>query len=423
MQKMEINLVKLKKHGVFISVLYVEDDELIREQTKVFLKRFFPNIDVANDGAKGLELFKEKSYDLVITDINMPNMNGIEMIKSIRAIKPQQIVLVTSAYNDSEHLTQLINLEVMRFISKPFENKPFLIVLYKIVEELIHEREVQELERDLHLLTQRSQEIIDEINIGIVLIKDDKIELANKAFLKIGDFNSFETLVLEMPDIGVLFEDANHCINATSNAEFLLQTQTLKEDEKKVRIIKKSKTYEYKVSYKKMQGEDTHILTFTDITAIHNALFKDPHTNLPIRKFILEKLETFQKSTSKFVILLLSVKNFHNVIKWYGKNEAIDIEIAFANKLKTLKKRYLPNLFIGHFSQNQFLAIHYIDDSKKFYEEVQKITITSLHLQSTQDLSKIDFHLSCLYKEKEVDSDITLANLEIEIINEFETLS
>lgn len=162
----EINLVKLKNYGEDISVLYVEDDELIREQTKIFLARFFPKIEVAVDGKDGLDKFKIQKYNLVISDINMPNMNGIEMIKAIRELEPEQIVLVTSAYNDSEYLMQLINLEVMRFISKPFENKPFLIVLYKIVQELISKKEKQRLENELTLLSQRAQVIVDEINVG-----------------------------------------------------------------------------------------------------------------------------------------------------------------------------------------------------------------------------------------------------------------
>lgn len=420
---MEINLIKLKKHGENISLLYVEDDELICEQTKIFLSHFFPKIVVAKDGVEGLKKFKQEPYDFVITDINMPKMNGIEMIKAIRELQADQIIVVTSAYTDSEHLMQLINLEVMRFVLKPFEKKPFLIVLYKIVEELISSQEKMKLEKDIRKLSKRSQEIIDEIDVGIILFTNHEIEMANNAFLNIGGFDSLETLLLEMPDIGVLFEEADHCVNAVSNKDFIEQLQTLQEDEKKVRIINNSKTYEYRVSYKKMHETNSHILTFTDITAIHNALFNDTHTNLPIKKFILEKIELFQKSTQEFKILLLSVKNFKNIVKWYGKNEAIDLEIAFANKLKVLKEQLSPNLFIGHFGQNQFIVIQYIDDSMKFYEEVKKLNITSSHLKYTDKALNIDFQLSTSYQMKTVNSEINLNDLEVDIINNFEELS
>jgi len=419
----EINLVKLKKYGKDISILYAEDDELIREQTKIFLARFFSNIDVAEDGLIGLQKFKTKKYDLVISDINMPNMNGIEMIKAIRELIPEQIVLVTSAYNDSEYLMQLINLEVMRFISKPFENKPFLIVLYKIVEELANTKEKQRLENELIQLSKRAQVIVDEINIGILLIKNNEIEVANKAFLDMGGFDSLETLKLEMPDIGVLFEEALNCINAPLNSEFIAQLQTAKEDEKKVRMVKNSKTFEYKVSYKKMDGEDLHILTFTDITAIHNALFKDEHTGLPIKKFILEKIDIYQKSLNEFKVIMLSIKNFKNVSKWYGKKEAIDIEVEFANKLKALKAELSPTAFIGHFGVNQFVIIGHIDDFKFFYQKVKNITIDSLKLKPNHESSNIDFHLSCIAQDMTIDSSSTLHDIEVTIINCFDDLS
>ena len=67
---MDINIVKLKEYAKDCSVLYVEDDELIRTQTASFLGRFFPNIDLAEDGLEGLKKYKKGSYDIVISDIN-----------------------------------------------------------------------------------------------------------------------------------------------------------------------------------------------------------------------------------------------------------------------------------------------------------------------------------------------------------------
>ena len=80
---MDINIVKLKKYASACSVLYVEDDEVIRTATASFLGRFFSDIVLAEDGEIGLEKYKEREFDIVITDINMPNMNGIEMIEAI----------------------------------------------------------------------------------------------------------------------------------------------------------------------------------------------------------------------------------------------------------------------------------------------------------------------------------------------------
>ena len=116
----DINIVKLKKYASICSVLYVEDDGVIREATASFLGRFFPDVVLAEDGEEGINLYKSRAFDVVITDINMPHMNGIEMIQDIKEINYEQPIIVTSAYNDSENLMKLIELDVDRFVLKPF---------------------------------------------------------------------------------------------------------------------------------------------------------------------------------------------------------------------------------------------------------------------------------------------------------------
>jgi len=126
---MDINIFKLKKYATVCSVLYVEDYEIIRTQIADFLGRFFSDVVLANDGKEGLAKYKERAFDVVITDINMPNINGIEMIKAIKEINEKQIVIVTSANYESDYLLSLINLEITHFIQKTFNNKEFLYTL------------------------------------------------------------------------------------------------------------------------------------------------------------------------------------------------------------------------------------------------------------------------------------------------------
>ena len=192
---MEINVPRLKEYASSCKVLYVEDDDVIREQTTAFLGRFFPSISLAENGDIGLQKYQEGHFDIVITDINMPIMNGIEMIEKIRATNPEQIILVTSAYNDSDNLMNLINLGVVRFVLKPFDNKQFIIMLYQIVEELhfkkAHERMQQQ--------AAEAQQMIDMVDNGIILIKEGKVATANRAFLSMIGFEDFKMMQIEMP--------------------------------------------------------------------------------------------------------------------------------------------------------------------------------------------------------------------------------
>ena len=112
-----------------LKVLYVEDNPEARKQTYALLDNFFAYIDVAVDGNDGLEKYNQfyklnnQYYDLVITDINMPNMDGLDMCKYIFIINPKQHVLTISAHNDTDKLEKLIDLGVSQYMQKPIESK------------------------------------------------------------------------------------------------------------------------------------------------------------------------------------------------------------------------------------------------------------------------------------------------------------
>ncbi|MDP2893977.1 MAG: response regulator [Sulfurimonas sp.] len=114
-------LEKLRQHCKSISVLYVEDDTHISEQLEKLLKKIFLKIDVEKNGALGLESFIKNNQDIVITDISMPMLDGIEMSKRIRLLNPEQNIIVTSAHSDTESLLSLIEIGVDKFILKPID--------------------------------------------------------------------------------------------------------------------------------------------------------------------------------------------------------------------------------------------------------------------------------------------------------------
>ena len=119
-----------------LTILYVEDDKDLQNAIFDVLNDMFKNVVIANDGEDGLEKYQEQSFDLVITDINMPKMNGIELTKKIYEINEEQPIIIISAYDKSHYLLELINLGVEYFLKKPFENEDVLNVLYKICKKI-----------------------------------------------------------------------------------------------------------------------------------------------------------------------------------------------------------------------------------------------------------------------------------------------
>jgi len=418
---MEINVVKLKKYAAACSVLYVEDDAIIRSATESFLKRFFTDVTTAEDGAKGLELYKHKNFDIVITDINMPNMNGVEMIEAMKEIFFGQVIIITSAYNDSDNLMKFIELGVDRFVLKPFNNKQFLHTLYKVAEELSYEREREDLEDQLEQSLKQAQNIINHIDIGIVILKDNVITMVNDAFLKIGGFDSFETLQLEMPELGVLFEESAHSISAATNAELLEKLQKVAKSESIVKIMVENKTIEYQVNLTHVEEDDTYIVTFTDITALHHAMNVDIHTKLPTRKSFLEKLELLKHKNSILTVILLQVQHFQGVEKIYGKRASIEVEIEFAYLLKSLRARKMPHSFIGYFSKNCFVVIPPTGaEITEFVKEFKNLKITTQTIEKLNKNIAEPLELSANLNIMNIDTTKEMNQLEVDLINTFD---
>jgi len=147
-----------------ISLLYVEDNQYVRESTLELLQMFFPHIDTANNGEEGLaryHAFREtegRDYDLVLTDINMPKLNGIDMIKAIKEENDRQVIAVFSAHNESEYLISLIDLEVTHFILKPIDIERFEKVLGHAVEIIVQRRQYAQATEHLAVSKQTAEE-------------------------------------------------------------------------------------------------------------------------------------------------------------------------------------------------------------------------------------------------------------------------
>jgi len=125
----------LHKFSHNLSVLYVEDDKDLREESTTLFKMLFKNIDTAEDGQIGLNKYNQNSYDLVISDVNMPNMNGIELCKKIKEINPEQKISIISAHDESSILIDLIKVGADGFILKPMHMDDLIAALYPVCRD------------------------------------------------------------------------------------------------------------------------------------------------------------------------------------------------------------------------------------------------------------------------------------------------
>ena len=102
-----------------LTVLYVEDEKSIQEEMVDILELDFQHIHVANNGQEGLEMFQEFRPDIIISDIQMPIMDGLAMSKEILSIDPDAKIILTTAFNEQGYLEQANETGVKSYINKP----------------------------------------------------------------------------------------------------------------------------------------------------------------------------------------------------------------------------------------------------------------------------------------------------------------
>ena len=119
-----------------LNILYVEDNEDARVQTLKMLGNYFDSIDEAVNGIDGLKKFNNNSYDIVFTDLNMPLMDGIEMIEQIRKTNLHIPIIVLSAYDDKEYFLETIKNGIDGYILKPYDFKQINEVISKVIIKL-----------------------------------------------------------------------------------------------------------------------------------------------------------------------------------------------------------------------------------------------------------------------------------------------
>lgn len=152
-----MSIVKqLKEIASQVNVLYVEDDTDIAKTLTSYLSKFFKEVVYAKNGQDGLELYKQDSYDLVITDIKMPKMDGLEMSEEIKKINSSQNIIIISAYSEIENFLKSIKIGVDGYILKPVDYADMNELLLKIVNKI-------NLQKDNDTYLKRVSKLIEEL--------------------------------------------------------------------------------------------------------------------------------------------------------------------------------------------------------------------------------------------------------------------
>ena len=139
----------LKEVTSELSLLYIEDDDNLRKETAKLFGHLFKTVETAENGKIGLDKLSRTYFDLVITDINMPIMDGVTLSKKIRENNHKQTIIVTSAHDESNYLLELINIGIDRFILKPLDMNTMTSALLSVCTNIRNEKLIQKYKQEI----------------------------------------------------------------------------------------------------------------------------------------------------------------------------------------------------------------------------------------------------------------------------------
>ena len=128
-------MITIEAYKKTLNILYIEDDELITSKIKYILEKYFNSIFIATNGKEALEILKSSSINLVISDINMPIMDGLEFLKKLREINSDIPFIFVTARNEPAVMIKAIQLEISNYILKPINLHDFLFIVNKTIDK------------------------------------------------------------------------------------------------------------------------------------------------------------------------------------------------------------------------------------------------------------------------------------------------
>ena len=333
---------ELYKNTQELNLLLVEDNEEFRNTIMKVFTELFKSVDFAQNGEIGLNKFKTSleqdntPFDIVITDINMPVMNGIEMIEKIYEINPEQPIVVTSAHNDTHYLVDLLNLGIDSFVIKPIQEKSLMNTLYKISTMIINKRlvksnneKINELNKELMTQTNELTKINKDLKYKNIAL-EKSMRIIEGLYQKHNLDNNATTFINEQKN-GINQKEKISCIE---------YSQDLKNIENTINEI--ALIYHYRDVEKELLEKLSYYIISYSGSLPKEELYKPLVNSLNILASIVcihPRCKTIQKLERVYSML---ESFFFIYIKWQNKWASIDNDnfISFStsieNEIKTL---------------------------------------------------------------------------------------
>jgi len=230
------------------TLLYVEDDKVIRNILEIRLAKQVKELYVAVDGQDGIEKFHKHQPDIILTDITMPRMNGIEMSKKIKEISSQIPIVIMSAHSDTSYLLEAIDLGINGYLLKPvnkvklfetLESNVKVNALSKIVienkKQILHQSRFTLLGEMISMIAHQWRQPLNVIAMSTMnlqmqfntdkfdLVKNEKMKIFDDSVKKIEDCTQTLSKIIDnfahfyRPSSEIIFTNINEFVKKSVN--------------------------------------------------------------------------------------------------------------------------------------------------------------------------------------------------------------
>jgi diguanylate cyclase (GGDEF)-like protein len=338
-----------------MTILYVEDNPDERSVVSEILKRRVKSVIQAANGSEALLLTKKFKPDILLTDLMMPVMSGIELVQELKSANSDIEVIVASAYDKRSYFIDAINAGVNQYLLKPFAQNRLLEALYSCVKKIV-------LERNFHRQQVFVQTILDFQENIVIVTNGKEIIAANKTFLNFFGFSNLKNF----KEAGV---QITHYFSKTGTGERLkpdwVNTMVNSSHYFEVSAFDKAHNADriFILKFSEFPGhKGTHIISFTDITELEAEHKKlqwkasvDPLTQIHNRDtfgtILSGELEQVDKYKHGIALILIAIKDLSRINEEVGikKADQLLVEISQLIKSKILYKDVLSRWFGAEF--------------------------------------------------------------------------
>lgn len=315
-----------------MTILVVEDEENAREFVAQSLSRRAKKVWTAANGVAGLQAFKAHQPDIVISDLMMPSMNGIEMVKLIREVEPMAQVILASAHNDTNSLLSAIDAGIDHYIIKPINMRKLFEVLARSARSVRQNRQVKKMQENIQI-------ILDYQENMIVVTDGHQLKNVNQSFLRFFKVSTLEEFLIGRQCISDTFIRTNGYLYNSPEKNWL---QIILDDpylRYKVKIINPLSGGEniFLVKPNPYPGsEDLFIVSFTNISeleqerrqiewqATHDQLTRI-YNRLKFMQIFEEEHMRFKRYGSPYCLIMFDIDHFKRINDTYGHNCGDDV--------------------------------------------------------------------------------------------------